>query len=89
VWIYIPVSICATAKTAGRQYTKQILPDFLQPYARICLDVVIEAVREKERGVEQVRCARIIGSIDLGTVRRHLTRLEEAASLVSLFLAER
>jgi hypothetical protein len=65
-----------------------MLPDFLIPYARMRLDRVLEAAREKERGADLERCSQIIGCIDLETVRRHLTRLEKASAFVALELAE-
>ncbi len=89
MWIRIPVSICTTAKAEGRQYTKRMLPDFLIPYARMRLDRVIEATREKELGADLERCSQIIGCIDLDTVRRHFRHLEKAAALVAIELAER
>ena len=86
--IRIPVSICATAKAAGRQYTKRMLPDFLIPYARMRLDRILEAAREKERGADLERCSQIIGCIDLNTVRCHFRHLKKAATQVALELAE-
>ena len=84
----IHVCYCARAKALGRQYTKQLLPDFLIPYARMKLDKVIEADREKENGRTLEECCRIIGCIDLRTVRIHLKRLEEAVKTAALALAE-
>ena len=89
MWIRIPVSICATAKAEGRQYTKRMLPDFLIPYARMRLDKVVEAGRGKESGSTMEECCRLIGCIDLRTARMHLKRLEEAAKAIALTLAER
>lgn len=89
MWIRIVVIRCPFAQGTGNQYTKRMLPDFLQPYARIRLDLVIEAAREREQGAELERCASIMGSIDLETVRRHLNRLEKAAADTALLLAAR
>lgn len=87
-WIRIVVLMCSTAKAYGRQYTKRLLPDFLIPYARIRLDRVMEAAREKEAGADLECCSRIIGCIGLDTARRHLQQFEEAAAEVALLLAE-
>lgn len=88
VWIKIPVRYCSQAKALGRQYTKRLLPDFLIPFARIRLDKVLEAEREKDSGHTVEQCCRIIGCIDLRTVRMHMRRLEEAAKAAALTLAE-
>lgn len=89
VWLRIPVLICREAQQRGLQYTKRMLPDFLIPYARIRLDRVIEARREKERGAELECCSRILGCLDLATVRRHLNCLGEAAAKTALEFAEK
>jgi hypothetical protein len=83
------VSICAKAKAEGRQYTKRMLPDFLMPYARMRLDLVLEAAKKREEGMALEQCSRIMGCVDLDTVRRHLRRIEEAAAATALLLAER
>jgi hypothetical protein len=88
VWIKVPVRYCHRAKALGRQCTKRLLPDFLIPFARMRLDKVIEAGRERERGNTVEECCRIIGCIDLRTARMHLKRIEEAAKTVALTLAE-
>ncbi|MDY7029872.1 MAG: hypothetical protein SVR04_16390 [Spirochaetota bacterium] len=88
VWIEVPVRSCRRAKALGRQYTKRLLPDFLIPFARMRLDKVIEAGKEKEQGSTVEKCCRIIGCNDLRTARMHLKRLEEAAKTVALVMAE-
>jgi hypothetical protein len=88
VWIEVPVRYCRRAKALGRQYTKRLLPDFLIPFARMRLDNVIEAGRERDGGSTIEKCCRIIGCIDPRTLRMHLKRLEEAAKTVALTLAE-
>lgn len=65
-----------------------MLPDFLIPYARMRLDRVLEAAKKHEDGTGLEQCSRIIGCIDLDTVRRHLKRLEKAAAETALMLAE-
>ena len=89
VWIKIPVRYCRRAKALGLQSTKRILPDFLIPFARMRLDNVVDAERERADGSTVEKCCRIMGCIDLRTVRMHLKRLEEAAKAVALILAER
>jgi hypothetical protein len=88
LWIKVPVRYCRRAKALGRQYTRRLLPDFLTPFARMRLDNVIDAGREKADGSTVEKCCRIIGCIDLRTARVHLKRLEEAAKIVALTLAE-
>lgn len=89
VWIRIPVIICRAAQQRGLQYTKRMLPDFLIPYARIRLDRAVEATREKEGGADLECCSRILGCLDLATVRRHLKRLAESAAKLALLFAEK
>ena len=90
MWIKIVVIRCPTARDEGlKQYTKRMLPDFLIPYARMRLDLVVDAVKERESGAGLEHCSRIIGCLDLVTARRHFNRLQEAASAVALLLAER
>jgi len=88
LWIKVPVRYCRRAKALGRQYTRRLLPGFLIPFARMRLDNVIDAGRERERGNTVEECCRIIGCIDLRTARVHLKRLEEAAKIVARTLAE-
>lgn len=88
VWIEVPVCSCSRAKALGRQWTKRFLPDFLIPFARMRLDKVIEAGRERAGGSTVEECCRIIGCIDLRTARMHLKRLEETAKTEALTLAE-
>lgn len=89
VWIEIPVFSCAKAKSKGLQYTKRLLPDFLIPYARMRLDKVVEAGRDKEGGSSLEKCCRILGCLDLRTARMHLKRLEVVVKTVALALAEK
>jgi hypothetical protein len=88
VWIKVPVCSCRRSKALGRQYTKRLLPDFLIPFARMRLDAVVYAGRERADGSTVEKCCRIIGCTDLRTARMHLKRLEEAAKTVALTLAE-
>jgi hypothetical protein len=88
VWIEVPVRYCSRAKALGRQCTKRLLPNFLIPFARMRLDNVIEAGRERAGGSTVEECCRIMGCIDLRTARMHLKRLEEAVKTVALTLAE-
>lgn len=87
-WIKILVCYCEETKTLGLQYTRRLLPDFLIPMARMRLDKVVAAGREKENGSTLEKCCRIIGCSDPRTARMHLKRLEEAAKAVALTLAE-
>lgn len=89
VWIPVVVIICIQEKDLGKQYTKRLLPDFLIPFTRMRLDMVVEAGRRKESGSTLEECCRIIGCNDLRTVRMHLKRLEKGAKEVALTLAER
>lgn len=88
IWIEVPVRYCSRAKALGRQCTRRLLPDFLIPFARMRLDNVIDAGRERADGGTVEECCRIIGCIDLRTARMHLKRLEEAVKAVALTLAE-
>ncbi len=88
MWIRIVVIRCPVAQAKGQQYTKRMLPDFLIPHARMRLDRIIDAVKERERGADLELCSRIIGCIDLATARRHFRRLQKAASAVALLLAK-
>ena len=92
MWIQVVVIQCPAARKAGTQYTKRLLPDFLIPYSPIRLDWILEAERmRREDGAPLEDCCRIMGCLELRTVRKHLKHLqkvsEEAALEISRELA--
>lgn len=68
------------------QATKRLLPDFLIPHCVIRLDHVIEASRNPTAGTEAASTT--MGCLDPRTAGKHLSRLEWAAEVLSLSLAE-
>ena len=87
--IFIIVIRCETARAAGKQYTKRLLPDFLIPGCVVRLDHVEEAFEQRRAGAGNERLCAILGCVDDRTVRRHLRRYGEAIEAVALHLAER
>jgi hypothetical protein len=88
-WILIAVILCTTARDAGNQYTKRLLPDFLLPYSPIRLDRIMDAERQRrEEGASLEDCCQILGCVELRTVRKHFKRLYELAGAVGLQLSE-
>lgn len=89
VWIQVVVIRCVHARTAGKQYTKRLLPDFLIPYSPIRLDWILEAERVRREDRSSIEdCCSILGCLELRTVRTHLRRLREAAASISLQLSQ-
>lgn len=70
--------ICETAKQAGSQYTKRILPSFVIPECNIRLDLVVqlmEQMADDEVGDDEVdydRAYALVGSACELTIDRHL-----------------
>jgi hypothetical protein len=80
---------CPESRKQGGQYTKRLLPDFLIPYSPVRLDWVLEAERKRrEEGASLEECSFIMGCLEPRTVRKHLSRLNEAAAAVSLQMSE-
>ena len=73
--IVIVSIICETAKQAGRQYTKRILPSFVIPECTIRLDLVIQLMEKLAAGdapVDYDQAYALVGSACERTIDRHL-----------------
>jgi hypothetical protein len=76
--ITIIMIICPTAKERGRQYTKRLLPPFVIPYCVICREPVLAYLRLYPEGIlHTVIASRMMGTVDLPTIRRHLKRARQ------------
>jgi hypothetical protein len=65
--------VCGTAKGAGKQYTKRILPPFLIPHCQISREGVMGYLgRICDGRVEYAIGVRMLGARDIRTIRRHL-----------------
>lgn len=82
------MAVCKNAKKVGKQYTKRLLPDFLIPYSRIRLDAALAAYQMRIEGASIEACSLAMGCIDLRTVRKHFSRLEQVVTQTSLTIAQ-
>ena len=79
--------ICETAKQAGSQYTKRILPSFVIPECNLRLDLVVQLMEhlgDDEEGVDYDQAYALVGSACERTIDRHLDwarRLTAATAL--------
>lgn len=67
--------ICETAKQAGSQYTKRMLPSFVIPECNIRLDLVVqlmEKLADEEAPVDYDQAYALVGSACERTIDRHL-----------------
>lgn len=65
--------VCVTAKEAGKQYTKRILPPFLIPYCQIGREGVMAYLGRFPDGRIVYRFGNeLLGARDLRTIRRHI-----------------
>lgn len=80
--------ICETAKEAGKQYTKRILPPFVIPYCRIGREGLLEYLRQFPDGsVDYGAGFRMLGARDIRTIRRHIEMGLQTLAAASLLLA--
>ena len=73
--IVIVSIICETAKQAGRQYTKRMLPSFVIPECNIRLDLVVqlmERLADEEAAVDYDQAYALVGSASERSIDRHL-----------------
>ncbi len=90
--ILICVIICLSAKLAGKQYTKRMLPPFVTPECNICLDNALQMYRAMPDGkIDYDKASRLLGTICTKTMRRHYLMVvvftETAVSLMAKYLA--
>lgn len=90
--IIIIAIICPSAKKQGKQYTKRLLPPFVIPYCVINREAVLAYLRQFPDGIIRVATAsKMMGTVDIRTVRRHLLEtknlIEDAALRLSEFLS--
>jgi hypothetical protein len=65
--------VCVTAKEAGKQYTKRILPPFVIPYCQIGREGVMGYLgRFPDGRVEYAAGLQMLGARDIRTIRRHI-----------------
>jgi hypothetical protein len=65
--------LCVTAKEAGKQYSKRILPPFLIPYCQIAREGVMGYLgRFPDGRVEYAVGLQMLGARDIRTIRRHI-----------------
>ena len=80
--------ICETAREAGKQYTKRILPPFLIPYCRIGREGVLAYLRRFPEGtVVYAAGLLMMGARDIRTIRRHIEMGLRTLAAASLLLA--
>jgi hypothetical protein len=85
--------ICRRAKERGRQYTKRLLPPFVNPFCQIGREGVLAYLRRfpDSRMVYRLASA-MLGARDPRTIRRHLAmagaQLGEAALVLATLLSE-
>lgn len=89
--IVIVSIVCETAKQAGSQYTKRILPSFVIPECNIRLDLVVRLIEQlaEDEGVNYDQAYALVGSACERTIDRHLDwarRLMAATVLEALEL---
>lgn len=72
--IVIVSIICETAKQAGSQYTKRILPSFVIPECNIRLDLVVQLMERlaEDDEVDYDQAYALVGSACERTIDRHL-----------------
>jgi hypothetical protein len=65
--------ICGTAKAAGKQYSKRILPPFVIPYCQISREGVLAYLGRFPDGRVVYRFGNeLLGARDIRTIRRHI-----------------
>jgi hypothetical protein len=65
--------VCVTAKEAGKQYSKRILPPFVIPYCQVGREGVMAYLgRFSEGKVEYAVGLQMLGARDIRTIRRHI-----------------
>jgi hypothetical protein len=65
--------ICGTAKEAGKQYSKRILPPFVIPYCQIGREGVLAYLEQFPDGKVVYRFGNeLLGARDIRTIRRHI-----------------
>jgi hypothetical protein len=91
--IIIMVIMCPIAKELKKQYTKRILPPFLNPYCVISLDSTLAYLRLHPDGsMHRDLACQMMGTVDLRTVQRHIFitmgRISEAGLELHKFLSQ-
>ena len=65
--------VCVTAKEAGKQYTKRVLPPFVIPFCQISREGVMGYLERFPDGrVEYAVGFQMLGARDIRTIRRHI-----------------
>lgn len=73
VEVMIVSIVCATAKEAGKQYTKRVLPPFVIPFCQISREGVMGYLgRFPDGRVEYAFGIQMLGARDMRTIRRHI-----------------
>ena len=90
--IVVCVIICHVAKSAGKQYTKRMLPPFVTPECNIDLKNVLETYRAMPDGrIDYDRASELLGTFCIKTMRHHYLMIvaftEVAVSLLGEYLA--
>ena len=81
--------ICRTAKEAGKQYSKRILPPFVIPYCQIGLEGVLTYLRRYPDGsLVYAAGLAMLGARDRRTIGRHIALGLQTIATASLELAE-
>jgi len=86
--IVIVAIICGTAKEAGKQYSKRILPPFVIPYCQIGREGVMAYLGRFPDGRIVYRFGNeLLGARDIRTIRRHIAMGLASIAAANLELA--
>ena len=87
--IIIIVTYCKTAKERGDQYTKRLLPHFVVPECNINLENVLQyIVLHPDGSVDFDEASQMLGTQDIRTIRKHITRAMEIIKKTNLRASE-
>jgi hypothetical protein len=79
---------CTTAQEAGKQYTKRVLPPFVIPYCQINRQgVMAYLARFPDGRVEYGAGLRMLGALDIRTIRHHVALGRATVAAAALELA--
>jgi hypothetical protein len=79
---------CTTAEEAGKQYTKRVLPPFVIPYCQINRQgVMAYLTRFPDGRVEYASGMRMLGALDIRTIRHHVALGRATVAAAALELA--
>lgn len=79
---------CTSAEEAGRQYTKRVLPPFVIPYCQINRQgVMAYLARFPDGRVEYASGMRMLGALDIRTIRHHVALGRATVAAAALELA--